>query len=402
MASNIPEDRPVLPPAGGGMVGRIKRILVEPKAEWPRIDAEPMTAQGVFMSWAMPLAAIGPVCGLIGRQVFGYGAFGVSFRPSLSFSITTAVLGYVLALIGVWVLALVIDWLAPNFGGTKNRDQAMKVAAFSYTAAWVAGIFQIIPMLAILAIVGLYSFYLLWLGLPLLMKAPAEKATAYTITTVVIAIVVSIVVGALTTAIAATFASPISLASASRGSVTVPGLGSIDTGKLEAASAQMSAASARMEADAQSGRPANVTPPATLQAMLPASLGGWTRGDVDSQSAGAAGVGGSSASAKYAMGDNVITLTVADIGPMGALAAMGAAMNVQSAKQTANGYERTETIDGRLTNVKWDGANHSGNYNVVVGNRFAVTAEGTAPSDGLFKSAVEAVDLGKLEAMAKS
>src|SRR3546814_6606106 len=74
----------------------------------------------------------------------------------------------------------------------------MKVAAYSATAAWVAGIFAIVPSLAMLSILGLYSLYLLYLGLPRLMKAPEEKALAYTAVTIVAAIVLAVIIGAVT------------------------------------------------------------------------------------------------------------------------------------------------------------------------------------------------------------
>ena len=180
MATQLPNDQST------GMVDRIKRLLTAPAQEWPRIDAEPMTVKGIFMTWVVPLAAIGPVAHLVGMLVFGLSFFGITYRPTIGVAVGGAVTMYVLALIGAFVMALIIDWLAPNFGATKNPVSAMKVVAFSMTAAWIAGIFQIIPNLGWLAIVGLYSLYLLWIGLPLLMKAPADKAPAYVIVSILV------------------------------------------------------------------------------------------------------------------------------------------------------------------------------------------------------------------------
>ncbi|HEV8613124.1 MAG TPA: YIP1 family protein, partial [Gemmatimonadales bacterium] len=93
------------------------------------------------------------------------------------------------------VLALIIDALAPSFGGQKNPIQALKVAVYSSTAAWLAGIFAIIPSLGVLGILGLYSLYLLYLGLPILMKAPQDKAIGYTLVVVIVGIVIFVVIG---------------------------------------------------------------------------------------------------------------------------------------------------------------------------------------------------------------
>jgi hypothetical protein len=392
MASMFPEDRR----APAGYVDRIRGILADPRTEWHRIEGEPESARQVFLRWAVPLSAIGPVAALIGQQAFGFGAFGISFRPSLAFSLTSAVMSYGLGLVAVWGIAWLIDALAPSFGGTPNRDRAMKVAAYSFTAAWLAAVFQLIPMLSLLALVGLYSLYLLWLGLPRLMNVAPERRAGYFVAVFVAAIVMNLVIGAVVASVTRSMAMP-AIAS---GTVTVPGLGELDTGKMEAAAARANAAAERLKAQAESGRPAELTPPATLQAMLP-DLSGWTRGDVESQSAGAGGLGGSSATAHYTMGDDRVTVTVADIGAMGALAGLGAAMNVQSEKKTATGYESVKTDGDRMVTAKWDGQDRSGSYTVVVGSRFTVSADGNAPDDGVFRRAVEGVDLAALERMAR-
>ena len=168
------------------LISRVQNILLKPKEEWAVIDGEPATIGSIFTSYVVILAAIGPVATIIGQQVFGmYG-----FKPPITYTLVWAVLQYVLALVGVYVNALIIDALAPSFGGTKDSVKAFKVAAYSATAAWVAGIFGIIPMLAILSIVGLYSLYLLYLGLPRLMRVSEDKALGYTVVIVIAWIIV--------------------------------------------------------------------------------------------------------------------------------------------------------------------------------------------------------------------
>lgn len=198
-------DGRVTPPTGGtkGLFDRAKDIIMSPKTEWGVIDGEPATIQSIYTSYVVILAAIGPICMLIGQQVFGYGFGGITVKPPIGYSVAMAVLTYVMSLVSVYVSALVIDALAPSFGGTKDSLKAFKVAAYSSTAAWLAGIFQIIPMLGFLAIVGLYSLYLLYLGLPRLMRVAEDKAIGYTVVVIIVQIilyfVVALVVGALVT-----------------------------------------------------------------------------------------------------------------------------------------------------------------------------------------------------------
>ena len=184
-----------------GLVDRVKAILLRPKEEWLRIDLEPATIPGLYRSYVLPLAAIGPVCSALGALLFGYGALGFVYRPSIISVLSSAIVSYVVTLVMVYVVALIIDALAPTFNGTRNREQAFKVAAYSSTASWIGGVFGLIPQLSILGtLAALYSLYLLYLGLPILMKVSKDKAIAYVALIAVAAIVLGIIVGAITVA----------------------------------------------------------------------------------------------------------------------------------------------------------------------------------------------------------
>ena len=186
-------------PAPGGMPGapapsfvdRAKNILVSPKTEWPRINSEPATIGGIYTSYVLILAAIPAIAGLIGQQVM----MGI-FTPSLNYSIGTAVIGYALSLVAVYVLALIIDVLAPTFGGARDMVKSFKVAAYAYTPIWVLGILNIIPMLGMIAaLVGLgYCAYLLYLGLGVVKGVTADKTVGYTVATIVALIVLYFVI----------------------------------------------------------------------------------------------------------------------------------------------------------------------------------------------------------------
>ncbi len=168
-----------------GLVTRAKAILLQPRTEWHVIDTEPSTIGSIYTGYVLPLAAIPAICGAVWLFRFTPGL-------ALRYAITT----YVLALVSVYVLALIIDALAPSFGAQKNLLQAFKVAAYSYTASWVAGVFLLLPALGILALIGsLYSLYLFFVGLPILMKVAADRATSYAIVCIIAAIVVAVVIG---------------------------------------------------------------------------------------------------------------------------------------------------------------------------------------------------------------
>lgn len=114
-----------------------------------------------------------------------------------------AALLYVLSLVAVILVGKIINALAPSFGAVKNDLNAFKLAVYSYTPAFVAGIFNLIPSLAVLSILGsLYGIYILYIGIPILMEAPKEKAVAYTVVTIIVAVILMVIIGAIAGAIA--------------------------------------------------------------------------------------------------------------------------------------------------------------------------------------------------------
>jgi hypothetical protein len=182
------------------LVSRVKGILVNPRQEWAAIDNEPLNVAQLVTGYIIPLAAIGPVASVIGWSLFGFGGL---FRLSIGYAVSFAITMFILSIVGVFVCAWVINMLAPTFGATQDMPQAIKVSAYSMTAAWVAAAFNIIPALALLAALGgIYSLYLLYLGLPMLMKAPADKAVGYTAVVVIVTIIIYIVAGSISRAVA--------------------------------------------------------------------------------------------------------------------------------------------------------------------------------------------------------
>lgn len=180
------------------LIERAKNILLQPKTEWERISTEATSAGGLYKNYIAPLAAIGPVASIIGMSVVGITLpFMGAFRVPITSAIAQALTSYVLTLVGVFIIALIIDALAPAFGAEKNQMQALKVATYASTPSWIAGIVMVLPMLGFIALLAaLYGLYLLYLGLPLLMKAPQEKAIGYTVVVVIVAIVVMMMIGA--------------------------------------------------------------------------------------------------------------------------------------------------------------------------------------------------------------
>jgi len=370
------------------IVERAKAIILTPKDEWPVIAAETAPQGDILKGYVLPLLAIGPLAGLIGGQLFGYGALGISFRPGIVAGLSTAIISFILGIVGLFVLSFIADFLAPKFGGTANRLNAFKLVAYGATASWLAAVFQLIPMLGVFGLLGLYSIYLFYTGAGPLMKVPNEKAPAYVAVTIVCAIVLALVIAPVTALLTGIWGASTSAVSGAgsdiSGTIKLPGGGEMDLSKLEEMGKQAE--------NAASGKTPAVDL-ARLSAMLPASVGAYQRTASEST---ALGNMGSTAQGTFTAGDRSFTLRVTDMSALGALAGMGAAMGVEQNREDADGYERTATVDGQMQTEAWNKASGSGKFGRMVANRFMVEAEGSAGSIDELKAAVASIDPGDL------
>jgi hypothetical protein len=154
------------------LVRRVRGLLLTPRPEWKAIEQESRTASDLFIDYVAILAAIPEVARFFGQSFVG------DYAPVVP-SLVRMIVVYLLTFVMVYIIACVIDVLAPRFGGRRNFDQALKLSVYSHTPLWLAGIFLLIPGLNFLLILGVYGLYLLWIGLPLLMQVPDEKALPY-------------------------------------------------------------------------------------------------------------------------------------------------------------------------------------------------------------------------------
>jgi hypothetical protein len=156
------------------LVDRVKAIMLTPQTEWPVIEQEKATTPGLLINYVAVLAAIPEVAHFIGQSLIG------AYTPILS-GLSRALIAYIVSFAAVYLVAFVIDRFAPKFGGQRNFSNALKLSVYSHTPLWLAGIFLLVPGLNFLMILGAYGAWLLWIGLPLLMRAPREAALRYAI-----------------------------------------------------------------------------------------------------------------------------------------------------------------------------------------------------------------------------
>jgi hypothetical protein len=405
------------------IIQRAKNICLTPATEWPVISAEPATPGGLLTGYAAPLAAIGAIAGFLGGAIIGQTLpFVGHYRVPLAAGLIAAIFTFCMALVGVFVLSLIIDALAPTFGGQKNSIQALKVAVYSYTPAWIAGVLQIVPLLGILGVfAALYGLYLLYLGLPQLMHSPQEKAIPYTVVVVVCAIVLSVVITAVGgLLVGAGMVGSGALTSARSSSSDVQFDKNSPLGKLQDLGKKMEESNKKMEAAGKAGDTNAQAAAAVeglgallgggkrvdpigidqLKPLVPDTFGGLPKISSSADKSGIAGFMVSKAEARYGDGaGKTVTLEISDTGGVSGIMALAGWAGIEGESEDDNGSERTQKVNGRLTHEKTSKNGGTNEFAVVLVDRFVVSAKGTGVDVGTLKAAVSGMSLAKLESM---
>ncbi|WP_109125393.1 Yip1 family protein [Dyella sp. C11] len=407
----------------GKIFARIKAILGSPQTEWPVIAAEPATVGGLYRHYICIVAALPVLASFIKGSLIGYGGLGVHMHTLVGIGVAGMIVHYLLTLGLVYVMAIIIDALAPTFGGSKDLVQALKTVAYAWTAGWVAGIAVIIPWIGwLIAIAGaIYGIYLLYLGLPHTMRCPADRAGGYTAVAVIIAFVLSWIVALIVAGIVGTAA----MSGASMAGTHVTRDGSEVTVDPDSALARLSAVGANTASAAKDlenaqksgdvaaqqaamgklmsgdGKTVAVSlSPDTLRGFLPDELDGMKRSDFNAQRSGAMGMQISTARATYSDGRiRTMQLEVADTGNMRGMMAVASNMAPATEEQSDHGYDKTYTDHGRLVHESWNTQTKSGEFGVIVANRFSVKASGNAQDIDQLRQAVNDMDLDKLASL---
>jgi hypothetical protein len=398
---------------------RVKKICLTPQTEWPVISSETTPTAGLITGYVLPLAGVSAVAGLIGGSLIGHTVpFLGTYRVPLTTGLGIAIFAVCSAVIGVFVISFIINALAPSFGAEKNSAQALKVAVYSFTPAWVAGVLQILPALSLLAVLGaLYGLYLLYLGLPRLMRCPPDKAVGYTVVVVLCAIVTSVVLGAVSGAIVGTglVASAGLTGPSASGVATDPNsplgrLGQLGQALEESAkkadaaekagdrAGQTAAALETVGALFGGGKHVNPLELDQLKPFVPETFGGLQRTGSNAEKTGMGLIMVSKAEGSYGEGDKAAMLEITDTGGVSGLMGLASWMGVQEERENEDGYERTRKVDGRITHER---SSRSGNneFAIVVGERFMVSAKSQALDVDALKAAVSSLELQKLESM---
>jgi len=404
------------------IVERAKNIMLTPKTEWQAVAADPTPTPALITGYVLPLAGIAAIAGFISAAIIGTSmAMLGTYRMPMMWALGMMIYQLVMSVVSVFVIAFIIDVLAPTFGGQKNFNQAIKVAAYSYTAGWLGHVVAIIPFIGWILgfVIGLYGIYLLYLGLPRVMKNPEDKSIGYTVVVVIVAIVVGFVIAA----VAGVMTAGAGLGAAalrSAGSPRVTYDKDSRMGQLQENAKKMEEAGKRVDAASKSGEQKAQMEAAmgalgtalsggkgvepvqldVLKPLLPEKAAGLPRTSQSSDRSGVAGLMVAKAHADYGdqSGKN-LSLEVVDTGGAAGLMGLASWAGLSSEKETDSQIERMRKDGNRMVHEQISKKGGTNEYSVILADRFVVTGRGQGVDFDAVKGAVNSLDLGKIESI---
>lgn len=446
-----------------GFISRVKNIVMAPTAEWQVIAPESTSIAQLYMGYVAILAALATVMAFVRMALIGVRLplGGGVMRYPMSSALSTAVMSFVFGLIGVFLVGLIINGLAGTFSAQKDQRQALKVAAYSLTPAFLSSILALSPVLPTLLqfLAGCYGIYVLYLGLPVVMGAPKEKAVGYTAAVVICTILLGVLLGAIagglgifgsrsgmfgsTSPFGAQTAEQQQAAARDQGAAAVGNvignmLGTDEKGKagLGAALSNLVKAGEQQQAaqqNAGANSAGNAPPTAAdtqnavaaggglltalggalggpnraapvdfknLSDLLPASLQGMKRTSAQGSAQGALGVKTTSATADYVGANGAsVHLEIADMTGVSGLMDLANNLVQSTTSQSDTGYEKDVTLNGRSAHEKYDAPNKKGDISMQIAKRFTVDVTGQGVDMAALEQAYSQIDLSRLESM---
>jgi len=155
-------------------------LLSHPDKEWEAIGAESCTVGNCYLRHVLLLAAVPAVSAFIGVSQFGWQIGAVApVKLSFASALMISAVFYVAMLVAVIMMGEFIHWMAQTYDAQAPIERCVVLSAYTATPLFLAGVLALNPVLWLNMLVGLlalaYTIYLLYLGVPIVMRIPKEQ-----------------------------------------------------------------------------------------------------------------------------------------------------------------------------------------------------------------------------------
>ena len=158
--------------------------LISPSKQWQKVADASLNHQRTAVLYAVLFAILPCYAWYHGTTEIGWTVGGgelVRLTPASALKLVVAFYCAIIAALGG--IGLTIHWMAGTYGSIASFTRGFAIAAYGATPLFIAGIFGFHPLLWLDMSVGIlavsWAVYLLYTGLPIVMKIPAERGFLY-------------------------------------------------------------------------------------------------------------------------------------------------------------------------------------------------------------------------------
>ncbi len=165
---------------------RSVQICLHPGEFFGELGERKPLAGDVFRDYLMYAAAVPAVAGFIAQALVGYAGIYAPLFPSLVWS----VLVYAASLAYVWLSAWALEYISSSYDLRPDFNLCFAVVTYASAPGYLASALQIVPLLRPFTLLGLYSVYLLYTYVPLVLEVPPERRRSMGLAAVLVALAV--------------------------------------------------------------------------------------------------------------------------------------------------------------------------------------------------------------------
>ncbi len=159
-------------------------FFFRPAAQWANLANSPLEHYRIHAVYPLLLAVVPAVAWYRGITEVGWRvAGGDAIRVTPESALPIVVLFYLAMVISVAVIGYMTHWMSQTYGAQTSIAKGVSVTGFFATPLFLAGVVGLWPVLWLNMTVGIiaisWSVYLLYTGIPAVMKLPSDRGFLY-------------------------------------------------------------------------------------------------------------------------------------------------------------------------------------------------------------------------------
>ncbi len=155
-------------------------IFVSPRRAWEAIRDQEDSVLMTYLKFIVPIALLPAIAWYYGSVEVGWAVGDRTIRLTSRSAMEIMLLFYLAMLIGTGGLGYMLHWMSETYeADTSTPDKGVRIAAYTLAPMFVVGAIGFYPVLWLDMLLGClaagYAVYLLYIGVPIVMRIPSER-----------------------------------------------------------------------------------------------------------------------------------------------------------------------------------------------------------------------------------